>query len=171
MLFDLVLENSEFGMQLRIKLIPEPGFMHVITLSKKSRNYNSFMERLIGINMSKPIELSPYRFKDPADPKKGNRGITVYQEGEKIPNQYKEKDEAGKNINKYGFPAWPETPWNELPEREQQDHLFNISDFLAEVLDDWRSKYAPDSDTGEGEEPPVEVEEEAPPASKDDLPF
>lgn len=159
-LHDINVREGKFGVELIITLIPQEGYRHIITIPKKSRQFTSFMQRLIGINMNHPVELMAYEMD-------GNRGIAVFQDGIKIPNQYQQKVDD-KEVYLHGFPEWPAN-FKKLPERDQKNHLYDIEDFFGKVLEQWRDEYAPAEDSRTTEA--VEAEEQDEEGPTDNLPF
>lgn len=158
-LHDIELRESDYGVQMVVRLIPKLGHMHVITIPKASRQFTSFMERLRGINVQESVELMAWQMEKKS-------GIAVHQGGQKIPSQYFTKTPDGGVQYHHGYPAWPEG-FKQLPERDRMNFLFDLDEFFQKEMDAWREANAPSEDEPEQEaEAAAEDEEES-----DGLPF
>jgi len=135
-----VYENSFDGIktkQLVIKLIPVEGWVYVINVSKESRYFNSFIEKLPNININEKVELYPYNFEDKETGKK-QTGITVIQNGIKITTAYKEKV-GEKYVVKKGMPPFPED-WASLEDFEKKHYFAKVGSFLEKEVYAWRDQ-------------------------------
>lgn len=142
-----VYENTFDGkkiVQLVIKLVPQPGYLHVINIPKESRYYGSFLEKLPLINLKEEIEIAPYSMVDEKT-KKTNSGITVRQNNNKFASYYKKKV-GDKWEYLYGFPSFP-ADWNGLNQREKDNYFYDVDDFFTAKLAEWRAANAPDYQT------------------------
>src|SRR5574343_211324 len=128
---DVVIHDGDYGEQLVVKLNSN-GTYHAINIPKESKYYNSFMERLIGIDVSQDVTISPYNFADEKDPDKKIVGISVKQNGVKIDSQYRSYKD-GKAEVFLGYPK-PPKQWNDMNKREQTNFLFDIDEFLKKEL-------------------------------------
>ena len=94
--------DGQFGRQLYIAITDgiERFYLQVAWDSSYSR---SFLERLPGIDLSKDVDIIPYSFTD----KKGKKrsGITLNQDGVKIPSYFREYNEDfTSSTHSYGYP-------------------------------------------------------------------
>lgn len=128
--------------QLVIKLVPQPGTIHVINVPKESRYFGSFLEKLNNINVKQEIEINSYNFENEDKPGKKNVGFSIKQIGNKIGSYYKVKN-GEKWEYLHGYPPFP-AGWNDLSEREKKNYFWDVDEFLEKAVQDWRLKFAPD---------------------------
>lgn len=90
--------EGDFGKQLQIEI---DGI--TLSMNVASNFAEDLMKKLPNVDLSKPVELSPYNFTN--DKGKSNKGISVIQDGEKIFNYFWDVNEQ-KLSN--GYPELPE---------------------------------------------------------------
>ena len=96
------IRKGNFGSQLYIEISDgiDRFFLQVGWETPYSR---TFLERLPGVDITKEVSIIPYSFEDKSNKRSG---ITLYQDGVKIPNYYKEYNEdftSSKHL--HGYPA------------------------------------------------------------------
>jgi len=74
--------ENDYGKSLNIELDGDG----IITLNIESNFADDFMKKLPNIDLKKKVTLAPYAFED--DNKRNRRGITVYQDGNKIESAF-----------------------------------------------------------------------------------
>lgn len=84
-------EDGEYGTSLQVTLDNEG----IISMSTASSFGEDFMKKLPNIDLKKEVKIAPYAFE--ADGK-SRKGVTVYQDGEKVESYYFDKD-TKKTIN------------------------------------------------------------------------
>jgi len=79
---------------------PVAGKVDRLQMSSDSRWGNDFARKIIKADLTQPLTIKPFSFV-PENSDKRIEGISIYQNGEKIEDQYKEKNKKGdwKNIN------------------------------------------------------------------------
>lgn len=139
---DINLRSGEYGEDLVIKLVPQQGYLHQISIPKESKYYRSFMEKMNSIDVKQEMEISVYNFlpKDAKDDKKLS-GVTVKQNNNKLKSFYWD---GTKNIN--GFPQSAKS-YNEMTTNERKKWFLEIDDFFISELNNWRGQNAPDYQT------------------------
>lgn len=113
--------DGKFGEQVVLKC-HDNSQEYSIQMSKNSRYVSNLMQRIVGVDPSKPVTLAPYSFKNERD--KTIQGITIYQDGVKITNQYKDKD--GNFIN--GHPEYPTLEETKDWDGDDWSHFFKKCD-------------------------------------------
>jgi len=78
----LSFNDNEYGKSLNIELDGDG----TISLNVESNFADDFMKKLPNIDLNQKVTLAPYSFED--DNKRNRRGITVYQNGNKIENAF-----------------------------------------------------------------------------------
>lgn len=98
MLTDVKFFEGDFGklIQLTIEDVGEDPV--VLSIGTASNFGEDLMKKLPGVDIEKPIVISPYSFEDEKGKKR--KGVTLSQDGNKIENYYYDK-EGKKNINGY----------------------------------------------------------------------
>ena len=98
---DITIIQGKFGDNLIIpfKDITSGEVLH-LALNVTSNFGEDFMKKMPNIDYSKPAQLIPFAFT--SDKGKAIKGVTIYQDGNKIKNFFYDED-AKKNIN--GFPV------------------------------------------------------------------
>lgn len=100
------LYDGSYGMNLNLT-IEDEGYETIVASFKTDSNFGEDMLRkLLSIDRSQPVKLVPYAF----EPEKGSmkRGVTVYQNGEKIQSYFHDYDtETKKSTPKNGLPDFP----------------------------------------------------------------
>lgn len=88
--------ENDYGKSLNVELDGDG----IISLNVESNFADDFMKKLPNVDLSKKVTLSPYAFED--DNKNNRRGVTIYQDGNKIENAFwdSEKKEAKGDLPK-----------------------------------------------------------------------
>ncbi len=146
-------KHDDFGWQMIVTLIPTgfEDYKHIINISKESRFYSSFVERLPNINRELPITISPYSFVPRGETKKKS-GFTITQETGldaplKIQSAYRVNEgtqEQPKWVNKYGYPTLTKE-WGKMEETEQKMFFLQVDDLLTKHLKAYIEKHPPET--------------------------
>lgn len=121
---DISIQKTNFGKQLHITL----GDV-VLSLSLEFSYAISLLKRLPNINFSKEITLVPYNFESDG---KSRRGITVYQNDEKIPDYFFDIENK-KTIN--GYPT-PEGDTSKFDSDDWKEYFIKCKKFLQTYLEE-----------------------------------
>lgn len=85
---------------------PIAGKVDRLQISSDSKWGNSFARKIVNVDLSKPLSIKPYSF-IPDGKDRPEEGLSIYQDGNKIADHYKEKD--GENtVNINGVEAFDE---------------------------------------------------------------
>lgn len=83
--------HEEYGTQYNLILFdPADGTKYSLGISEESRYFQSMVMLLPNVDLSKPLTVKPFAFKNNGS---SNIGLTFEQDGEKIPNYYKDWNE------------------------------------------------------------------------------
>lgn len=94
-----------FGKNLLITLTDEEGSM-IVSLSTASNFGEDMLKKLLNIDLTKEVKFVPYSFTD--DKGKSKKGITVYQDGEKVQSWFHSYDSVTKKTTEIkGYPKAP----------------------------------------------------------------
>lgn len=116
--------DGEYGKQLHIAFAPDANDTKdvVVSLNLSSNFAEDVLKKLPNVNVDKPVKLVPYSFEDEKT-KKQKRGITIYQDDQKIASYYHEmkKDKkTGKDIM---------SPINDYPEVPKESKDWDSDDW------------------------------------------
>lgn len=117
-------EDGDFGKNLNIELDGDG----VVSLGTSSSFGEDLMKKLPNINLSKPIKLSPYAFTAEG---KSRKGITVYQDDEKIESYYFDKD---KGVAVNGIPQ-PQGDTTKYDSDDWKMHFMTVRKFLIKEVE------------------------------------
>ena len=117
--------EGDYGVSLQVTVLDGEEEPVILSLNATQTFGEDFMKKLPNINLKKPVTISPYSFED--DKEKKRRGVTVYQEDEKVENFYYDKDKK-KNANGYPSPAKKYTKKSEWKKYFQEANEFLIGD-------------------------------------------
>ena len=98
-------QDGEYGVNIQVSLNGEERDV-VVSVGAGSSFGEDLMKKLPNVDLSKTVEISPYSFVD--DNGKSRKGITLYQDGEKILsffNEKKEVDGKEKWVSVNGYPT------------------------------------------------------------------
>ena len=90
--------DSDYGRTLSIIMV-DGDERYIISINTASNFGTDFMKKLSNINLEDRVNLAPYSFADKKG--KNQRGISIVQDGNKIPSAYYNKE---KKQNTNGFP-------------------------------------------------------------------
>jgi hypothetical protein len=96
--------DGDYGKLLQVTVEDGEEEPVVLSVSTESNFGEDLMKKLPNVNLEKPVTIVPFAFED--DKGKKKRGITVYQDDEKIESFYYDREDK-KNI--HGFPT-PDVP-------------------------------------------------------------
>lgn len=97
MIGDITIMTGKFGDNLIVPLKDvTTGEVLCLSLGVTSNFGEDFMKKMPSIDYSKPVKLVPFSFT--SDKGKAIKGVSVYQDGEKVKNYFRD-EEAKKNIN------------------------------------------------------------------------
>lgn len=116
----IAFEDGEYGTSLHITLDNEG----IISMGTASSFGEDFMKKLPNIDLKKEVKLAPYAFEAEG---KNRKGVTVYQDNEKIESYYFDK-EAKKAIN--GMPE-PEGDTSKFKSDDWKLHFLVVRKFLV----------------------------------------
>jgi hypothetical protein len=94
--------EAQFGKVMNVNIV-DKGEVIALSLQVASNFCEDLMKKLPGIDFSKVVTLKPYSFEDKKTGKP-KKGVTVTQDGEKIPNFFVEVGEDGRGKAVNGFP-------------------------------------------------------------------
>ena len=104
-----------------------------LTFAYDSKYARSMLERLPNVNFEKPVSIMPYSFKNEQD--KMVLGITIKQDGEKVPSYYREYDTEGKMVGWLnGIPESPPYKEGDFDENEFKKYILDLMDFFEDEL-------------------------------------
>lgn len=115
----ITFEEGDFGKSLHITLDNEG----IISAGTTSNFGEDLMKKLPAIDFTKEVKLAPYAFED--EKGKSRKGVTVYQDGEKIDSFYKGED--NKAIN--GMPE-PEGDTSKFDSDDWKMYFMTVRKFL-----------------------------------------
>jgi hypothetical protein len=118
-------EDGEYGKSLQIELDNEG----IISAGTTSNFGVDLMKKLPAIDLSKEVKLAPYSFNDDKD--KNRKGVTVYQDGEKVESFYWDSENK-KSIN--GLPE-PEGDTKGFDADDWKMHFMVVRKFLVKEID------------------------------------
>lgn len=95
--------EGDYGKLIQVTVTDEEGESYVLSVSTAQNYGEDLMKKLPNVDLKKPVKFVPYSFED--DNKKVRKGITIYQDEEKIQNFYYDADKK-KNINGYPDPKF-----------------------------------------------------------------
>lgn len=116
--------DGEFGKSIQIELDGDG----VVSVGVTSTFGEDFMKKLPAIKLDKEVKLTPYSFEAEG---KTRKGITVYQDGEKVESFYYDK-EAKKAIN--GLPQ-PEGDTAKYDSEDWKMHFMVVRKFLIKQVE------------------------------------
>ena len=93
--------EGDYGKSLQLKIEDGDEKPVVLSLSCASNYGEDAMKKIINVDLEKDVKIVPYSFLD--DKGKNKKGVTIYQEDQKIKNFFYDED-AKKNINGYPEP-------------------------------------------------------------------
>ena len=160
---DVELRDGDFGEQLMVYIDDVDNF--ALQMSWDSSEAMSFAEKLKGIDISKEVEIKPYYF-TPKGRTKAIRGVSVYQDGNKLDNYFVKRDADGRVVGHIeDFPT-PDGDTDEYDTEDWKMYFMQQKKFLRKhVIEKF-----PFIDVDE--KPKVEKpKKDAPSDEKDDLPF
>lgn len=96
--------DGEYGKLLQVTMSEEGEEDVVVSLNTSSSFGEDMMKKLMSIDTQKKVRLVPYSFTD--EKGKSKKGLTVYQDGEKVKNYFTEGEGAETKLL-HGFPAIP----------------------------------------------------------------
>lgn len=98
-------DHEEYGTSYSLVLYdPATREKYSLQMGEKSRYFASLVMHLPNIDLSKPVEVKPYSFKQDG---KSSIGISFKQDGKKVPNFYKDYDaESNTTTPKHGMEAF-----------------------------------------------------------------
>ena len=103
-MISLNVHESHYGKMIQVTLGDEKEKI-IISLNSESSFGEDFMKKLPLIDVTKEVKLVPYSFEDELGKKR--KGVTIYQDDEKIPSNYGSKV-GEKYVVTNGYPAIPE---------------------------------------------------------------
>lgn len=96
--------DGEYGKSLQITMSEEGEDDVIVSLNSSSNFGEDMMKKLMSIDTQKKVRLVPYSFTD--EKGKSKKGITVYQDGEKVRNYFTEGEGESTKLL-HGYPAIP----------------------------------------------------------------
>jgi len=97
------IKSGEYGKQLQVRLEDGPDIFY-LGMKWKSRYAQSFMQRILNVDFTKPVTVEPYQFKKK---KETRTGVTLKQNDEKLVNYYvKYKGDNEKSEFLFGYPEF-----------------------------------------------------------------
>jgi len=140
LLADVILQDSDFGEQILIKLTPNNESEVIVQLPFNSREANKFLLKLPNINPKQLVKLSPYNFSDKEDKEKKIIGMNVFQNEVKIADYYT-PDKA----NGYPYPdKGDDGKFVYLDKDEFKILTIKQGKFLKGELEKWRMNHQPE---------------------------
>ena len=91
---EMKIDSGDYGKQLLIT-IKDMGEKYILTLPVESKFFDSFCSKIMGVDLSKEIKITPYSFM-PKDSDKKKTGINIYQNDEKLPYHFTKENPQGK---------------------------------------------------------------------------
>lgn len=149
--------DGDFGKQLHIAFAKDTSEDKevVVSLNLASNFAEDIMKKLPNVNVDKPVKLVPYSFEDEKT-KKMKRGITVYQDENKITSFYHEMKKDKKGVEKLSpINDYPEVP-KEAKDWDSEDwKLFfgQARKFLVKQLEKhplWNATYIKSAEASQG---------------------
>ncbi len=101
MITKIAFRDGDFGKSLQLSVTDEEDSTIVLSVNTQSNFAEDLMKKLPAIDLKKSVKIAPYSFEDEKGKKK--RGVTIYQEEEKIQN-YFYSVKSKKNIHGYPDP-------------------------------------------------------------------
>lgn len=117
-------KDGEFGQNLELEIDGEG----IISASTASNFGEDLMKKLPAIDLTKPVKLVPYAFEDAG---KSKKGVTVYQDENKIDSFYYNK-ETKETIN--GMPV-PEGDTKNFKSDDWKMHFMVVRKFLVKQIE------------------------------------
>jgi hypothetical protein len=124
---DIKFFDGNFGEQINITIKDESGEI-ILTMPLGSNYASDIMKKLPNVNFSNKVIFSPYSFED--DKKKRKRGVTIYQNGEKIQSFF--SDSEGKTTN--GFPV-PAKESDKMKTKDWTVYFIEVGEFLKSYIE------------------------------------
>ena len=86
--------TNDYGTQWQL-FFKDGAENYVVSMPYSSRYASSFLKALPNVQLGKELKFMPWSMKDKTDPTKIVTGITLYQDGNKIPPAYTKEDPNG----------------------------------------------------------------------------
>ncbi len=115
------LVEGKFGMQIQVLL---DGV--ILSIGTATNFGSDLMKKLPAVDLTKEVNIAPYSFED--DKKKIQKGVTVYQDEEKISNFFWD----GKK-NLHGFPELPKD-YKTFTSDKWKSHFLDVKMFLQDYI-------------------------------------
>lgn len=140
--------EGEYGKLLQVTM-SEEGEEDVILSIQTGSNYGEdFMKKLPAINTQEKVRVVPYAFEDENGKKK--KGLTVYQNGEKVKNFFQE-GEGKESKMLYGYPAVPKVAKGKvISSDEWKMYFMQVRLFLINYIEENFKVVAPGEVVGKG---------------------
>jgi len=119
---DVKFFDGNFGEQINVSIKDESGEV-ILTLPLGSNYASDIMKKLPNIDFSKKVVIAPFSFED--DKKKRKKGVTIYQENNKIKSFF--SDEEGKTINDFPVPA---KEYDKMKTKDWTVYFIEVAEFL-----------------------------------------
>ncbi len=92
--------DGDFGKSIQLTITDEGEDPLVLSVKTDSNFGEDLMKKIPNINFDEPVRIAPYAFTD--DKGKSRKGVTVYQDEEKVKDFFTSDDEDRKKL--HGFP-------------------------------------------------------------------
>lgn len=104
MITNISFRDGEYGKSLQLTISENGEDDIVLSILTSSPFGEDMLKKILNIDMTKRVRLVPYSFLD--DNSKSRKGITVYQDGNKIKSYFQE-GEGKETVNINGYPDAP----------------------------------------------------------------
>lgn len=130
---DLIVKKGKYGEMLEVEFDDA-----IFTIGTESRYFKDFVQKLASANVNRPITISPYAFESNGKPLKG---VTIYQDGEKLKSWYWDDGIGEKGAYCNGFPK-PKGDVSKFNEDDWKVYYIGVKKFLIQELDDIKNELA-----------------------------
>jgi hypothetical protein len=121
--------DGNFGRSLQITVLDGEEDPVIISTGASGNFGMDIMKKLPAVNLEEEVKFVPYSFKD--DKGKIKRGMTIYQDEEKIPNFY--YDEVKKE-NKFDFPEIDTAKLKKKKKNYWKGYFLEVEEFLVDDI-------------------------------------
>ncbi len=118
--------EGDYGKLLQLTVTDDNNDQVLLSVGTESNFGEDLMKKLPAIDLEQPVKIVPYSFED--DNKKKKRGVTVYQNEEKVANFF--TDEDRKPL--HGFPPIPKK--KKITTDDWKLYFMNVRVFLIEYI-------------------------------------
>jgi hypothetical protein len=160
-------ESKEYGNSFEVR-VDDGKDKFSVSFKEGSRSCQDLLTKLPNIDLNQPVKISPFQMMNEKTGKEF-RGVSIQQNGVKIPNAFSAK--VGENEWKY-YHGYPEPTKKNMNETELKIYFLMVTDFLTKyTIEHTIKKLVDESYSAEIVGAPDHVDGSAADDENSDLPF